>query len=127
FSHDLFFRMVKRDASDKQRLLAGRIAMGLAVLIAVYAGINPPAYVAQVVAFAFGLAASTFFPIIVLGIFWKRTTASGAAAGMVTGLVFTLSYMIWTLGLFGVEKHAHIFQISPEGIGTIGAIVNIVV
>ena len=127
FSHDLFFRLVKRDASDRQRLLAGRIAMGIAVLIAVYAGINPPAYVAQVVAFAFGLAASTFFPIIVLGIFWKRTTAAGAAAGMITGLVFTLSYMIWTLGLFGVPKHDHILDISPEGIGTIGAIVNFIV
>ena len=127
FSHDLFFRLVKRDASDRQRLLAGRIAMGIAVLISVYAGINPPAYVAQVVAFAFGLAASTFFPIIVLGIFWKRTTAAGAAAGMITGLVFTLFYMIWTLGLFGVARHDHIFDISPEGIGTIGAIVNFIV
>jgi len=80
-----------------------------------------------VVAFAFGLAASTFFPIIVLGIFWKRTTAAGAAAGMITGLVFTLFYMIWTLGLFGVARHDHIFDISPEGIGTIGAIVNFIV
>jgi len=127
FSHDLFFRLVKRDASDRQRLLAGRVAMAIAVLISVYAGINPPAYVAQVVAFAFGLAASTFFPIIVLGIFWKRTTAAGAAAGMITGLVFTLFYMIWTLGLFGVARHDHIFDISPEGIGTIGAIVNFIV
>lgn len=127
FSHDLFFRVVKRDASDRQRLFAGRVAMGLAVLIAVYAGINPPAYVAQVVAFAFGLAASTFFPVIVLGIFWKRTTAAGAAAGMVTGLVFTLWYMVWTLGLFGVARHDHILDISPEGIGTIGAIVNFIV
>jgi cation/acetate symporter len=127
FSHDLFFRMVKRNASDKQRLLAGRIAMGLAVLIAVYAGINPPAYVAQVVAFAFGLAASSFFPIIVLGIFWKRTTAAGAAAGMIVGMGFTIFYMLWTLGLFGVEKHAYWFKISPEGIGTIGAIINIII
>jgi cation/acetate symporter len=127
FSHDLFFRVVKRDASDKQRLLAGRIAMGLAVLIAVYAGINPPAYVAQVVAFAFGLAASSFFPIIVLGIFWKRTTAAGAAAGMVAGMAFTIFYMVYTLGLFGAAKHGYWFKISPEGIGTIGAIINFAV
>lgn len=127
FSHDLYFRRVKRDSTDKQRLLAGRIAMGLAVLVAIYAGINPPAFVAQVVAFAFGLAASTFFPAIVLGIFWKRCNATGAAAGMVTGLVFTASYMIYTLPVFGTAANPHIFDISPEGIGTIGAIVNIVV
>ncbi|WBB90355.1 sodium:solute symporter family protein [Verrucosispora sp. WMMC514] len=127
FSHDLYFRRVKRDSTDKQRLLAGRIAMGLAVLVAIYAGINPPAFVAQVVAFAFGLAASTFFPAIVLGIFWKRCNATGAAAGMVTGLVFTASYMIYTLPVFGTAANPHIFDISPEGIGTIGAIVNIIV
>ncbi|MEV4711702.1 sodium:solute symporter family protein [Micromonospora sp. NPDC049374] len=127
FSHDLYFRRVKRDSTDQQRLLAGRIAMGLAVLVAIYAGINPPAFVAQVVAFAFGLAASTFFPAIVLGIFWKRCNATGAAAGMVTGLLFTASYMIYTLPVFGTAANPHIFDISPEGIGTIGAIVNIVV
>ncbi|MBQ1023579.1 sodium:solute symporter family protein [Micromonospora sp. C95] len=127
FSHDLYFRRVKRDSTDKQRLLAGRIAMGLAVLIAIYAGINPPAFVAQVVAFAFGLAASTFFPAIVLGIFWKRCNATGAAAGMVSGLVFTATYMIYTLPVFGTAANPHIFDISPEGIGTIGAIVNFVV
>ncbi|GIJ30971.1 sodium:solute symporter family protein [Micromonospora sediminimaris] len=127
FSHDLYFRRVKRDSTDQQRLLAGRIAMGLAVLVAIYAGINPPAFVAQVVAFAFGLAASTFFPAIVLGIFWKRCNATGAAAGMVTGLIFTASYMIYTLPVFGTAANPHIFNISPEGIGTIGAIVNFVV
>ncbi|MGC5051474.1 sodium:solute symporter family protein [Micromonospora sp. DT48] len=127
FSHDLYFRRVKRDSTDKQRLLVGRIAMGLAVLVSIYAGINPPAFVAQVVAFAFGLAASTFFPAIVLGIFWKRCNATGAAAGMLTGLVFTASYMIYTLPVFGTEANPHIFDISPEGIGTIGAIVNFAV
>jgi cation/acetate symporter len=126
-SHDLYFRRVKRTATDRQRLLAGRIAMGFAVLIAVYGGINPPAFVAQVVAFAFGLAAASFFPIIVLGIFWKRCTAAGAAAGMVTGLLFTASYMIYTLEVFGTSANEHVFDISPEGIGTIGAIVNFIV
>ncbi|GIJ78678.1 cation/acetate symporter [Micromonospora phaseoli] len=127
FSHDLYFRRVKRDSTDKQRLLAGRIAMGLAVLISIYAGINPPAFVAQVVAFAFGLAAASFFPAIVLGIFWKRCNATGAAAGMVTGMAFTATYMIYTLPVFGTAANPHIFDISPEGIGTIGAIVNFVV
>ncbi|MDG4767177.1 cation acetate symporter [Solwaraspora sp. WMMD406] len=127
FSHDLYFRRIKRDSTDKQRLLAGRIAMGLAVLIAVYAGINPPAFVAQVVAFAFGLAAASFFPIIVLGIFWKRCNATGAAAGMVSGMVFTAAYMIYTLEVFGTQANPHIFDISPEAIGTIGAIVNFIV
>ncbi|MEV2237259.1 sodium:solute symporter family protein [Micromonospora sp. NPDC049891] len=127
FSHDLYFRRVKRDSTDKQRLLAGRIAMGLAVLISIYAGINPPAFVAQVVAFAFGLAAASFFPVIVLGIFWKRCNARGAAAGMITGMLFTASYMIYTLPVFGTAANPHIFDISPEGIGTIGAIVNFVV
>ena len=127
FSHDLYFRRFRKDAGDKERLLAGRIAMGLAVLIAVYAGINPPAFVAQVVAFAFGLAAASFFPAIVLGIFWKRCNAKGAAAGIIAGMVFTASYMIYTLEVFGTPANDHIFDISPEGIGTIGAIVNFIV
>jgi cation/acetate symporter len=126
-SHDLYFRRVKKDATDKQRLLAGRIAMGLAVLVAVWGGINPPAFVAQVVAFAFGLAAASFFPIIVLGIFWKRCNAAGAAAGMISGLVFTAGYMIYTLDVFGTSANDHIFDISPEAIGTIGALVNFIV
>jgi cation/acetate symporter len=126
-SHDLYFRYVDHHASEARRLGVSRIAMGVAVLIAIYFGINPPAFVAQVVAFAFGLAASTFFPLLVLGIFWKRTNAIGAVSGMLTGLLFTASYMIYTLEVFGTEKHDHIFGISPEGIGTIGAVVNLVV
>jgi cation/acetate symporter len=126
-SHDLYFRRVKRDATDKQRLLAGRVAMGLAVVVAVYGGINPPAFVAQVVAFAFGLAAASFFPVIVLGIFWKRCNAAGAASGMISGLVFTAGYMIYTLDVFGTSANDHVFQISPEAIGTIGALVNFIV
>jgi cation/acetate symporter len=126
-SHDLYFRVVKKEASESQRLLVGRIAMGLAVVVAIYGGINPPAYVAQVVAFAFGLAASTFFPILVLGIFWKRANAVGAASGMIAGLVFTASYMVYTLDVFGTSANEHIWGISPEGIGTIGALVNLIV
>jgi len=126
-SHDLYFRVVKREASESQRLLVGRIAMGAAVLVAIYGGINPPAYVAQVVAFAFGLAASTFFPILVMGIFWKRANAVGAASGMIAGLAFTATYMIYTLEVFGTSAHDHILGISPEGIGAVGAVVNAIV
>ncbi|WP_402464461.1 sodium:solute symporter family protein [Isoptericola aurantiacus] len=126
-SHDLYFRVVKKEASESQRLLVGRIAMGLAVVVAIYGGINPPAYVAQVVAFAFGLAASTFFPILVLGIFWKRANAVGAASGMIAGLAFTGTYMIYTLDVFGTSAHEFIWGISPEGIGALGALVNLIV
>ncbi|HEX6327420.1 MAG TPA: sodium:solute symporter family protein [Jiangellaceae bacterium] len=126
-SHDLYFRRIQKTATDAQRLRAGRIAMAGAVVVAVYGGINPPAFVAQVVAFAFGMAAASFFPIIVLGIFWKRCNAVGAASGMVAGLLFTIVYMVYTLEVFGTSANDHIFDISPEGIGTIGALVNFVV
>ncbi|MEU4361919.1 sodium:solute symporter family protein [Promicromonospora sp. NPDC023987] len=126
-SHDLYFRYVDHHASEARRLLVSRIAMGIAVLVAIYFGINPPAFVAQVVAFAFGLAASTFFPILLLGIFWKRTNAAGAVSGMLAGLVFTSTYMIYTLEVFGTQANDHILGVSPEGIGAIGAVVNLVV
>jgi cation/acetate symporter len=126
-SHDLYFRYVDHNASEARRLLVSRIAMGIAVLVAIYFGINPPAFVAQVVAFAFGLAASTFFPILLLGIFWKRANAAGAVSGMLTGLVFTATYMIYTLPVFGTQANDHIMGVSPEGIGAIGAVVNLVV
>jgi cation/acetate symporter len=126
-SHDLYFRYVDHHASEARRLLVSRIAMGIAVLVAIYFGINPPAFVAQVVAFAFGLAASTFFPILLLGIFWKRANAAGAVSGMLTGLVFTATYMIYTLPVFGTQANDHIMGVSPEGIGAIGAVVNLVV
>jgi cation/acetate symporter len=126
-SHDLYFRYVDHHASERRRLFVSRVAMALAVLVAIYFGINPPAFVGQVVAFAFGLAASTFFPILLLGIFWKRTNAAGAVSGMLTGLVFTASYMIYTLDVFGTSAHAHIMGVSPEGIGAVGAVLNLVV
>ncbi|MDR8020440.1 sodium:solute symporter family protein [Nesterenkonia aerolata] len=127
-SHDLYFRVIKTDgASEAQQMMVGRIAMAVAILVAIVAGINPPAFVAQVVAFAFGLAASTFFPILILGIFWKRANGTGAAAGMLTGLVFTATYMIYTLEVFGLEANEHLFGISPEGIGAVGAALNFTV
>ena len=127
-SHDIYYRMIsKEQASEKTQMMVGRLAMTAAVLVAIFAGLNPPAFVAQVVAFAFGLAASTFFPILILGIFWKKANAKGAAAGMLTGLVFSAGYMIYTLEIFGTGANDHIFGISPEGIGAIGALVNFTV
>ena len=121
--HDLFYKTVKKDATEAQRLLAGRIGVGLAILAAGYFGVNPPGFVGQVVAFAFGLAAASFFPVIVLGIFWKRANAPGAIAGMVTGLAFTAAYMIATI-YGGMETW---FGISPEGIGAVGMAINFIV
>ncbi|MGH3452054.1 MAG: sodium:solute symporter family protein [Haloechinothrix sp.] len=126
-SHDLYFRRFRKHADDRERLLVGRIAMAVAVVAAVLAGIEPPAFVAQVVAFAFGLAAASFFPALILGIFWKRCNAAGAAAGMVAGLALTVTYMVHTLEVFGTSENDHILNISPEGIGTIGALVNFIV
>jgi cation/acetate symporter len=121
--HDLYYKRFRPNATEKQRLAAGRIAIGGAVLVAGYFGVNPPGFVGQVVAFAFGLAAASFFPIIVLGIFWKRTNAVGAMAGLLTGLTLTALYM-WATLYGGMEPW---FGISPEGIGAIGSVINFAV
>ncbi|MDA2806096.1 sodium:solute symporter family protein [Nocardiopsis suaedae] len=126
-SHDLYFRYFRKTAGDRERLMVGRIAMAAAIVVAVVAGINPPAFVAQVVAFAFGMAAASFFPAIVLGIFWKRCNAVGAGAGMAAGLVLTVGYMLYTLEVFGLQANDHVLGISPEGIGAVGAVVNVLV
>ncbi len=123
-SHDLYYRVINRNATEKQRLLVGRIMIAVAVVAAGWFGIHPPAFVAQVVAFAFGLAASSFFPIILLGIFTKSTNKEGCIAGMVTGIVFTAVYIIQTK-FMGYPNWC--FGITPEGIGTIGMLINFVV
>lgn len=123
-SHDLYYRIINREASEQKRLALGRIMMGIAVCVAGYFGINPPGFVAQVVAFAFGLASASFFPVIVLGIFWKRATKEGAICGMITGIGFTMLYIIQTK-FMGVAPW--FMGISPEGIGTVGMIINFVV
>jgi cation/acetate symporter len=123
-SHDLYYRVVNKNATEKQRLMVARIMIGVAVLCAGYFGVNPPAFVAQVVAFAFGLAASSFFPIIVLGIFTKKTTREGCIAGMVVGIVFTAIYIINARFMGGSNWF---LGITPEGIGTIGMVLNFVV
>ena len=135
-SHDLIKGIFVPDISDKGELLAGRIAAAFAILIAGYLGFDPPGWVAQVVAFAFGLAAASLFPVIVLGIFFKRANKQGAIAGMLTGLLFTYGYIEYFKGLFlkwaGAPWGENVasnwwFGISPEGIGVIGAIFSFTV
>lgn len=123
-AHDVYYRILRPDASESQQLFVGRVMVGLGVVLAGYFGINPPGFVAQVVAFAFGLAASSFFPIIVLGIFDRRTNREGAIAGMITGLVFTLFYII---GVKFGGMQPWFFGVSAEGIGTLGMILNFIV
>lgn len=127
-AHDLVKKTVKPDLSEKQELLLARIAAGGAVVVAGYFGMNPPDYVAAVVAFAFGLAASSFFPAIILGIFWKRANLQGVVTGMIVGLLFTASYIIYFKFINPADnnKENWLFGISPEGIGTIGMIINFV-
>ncbi len=128
-SHDLLKRTLKPDISDKQELLAARLAAMIAIVISAYFGINPPGFVASVVAFAFGLAAASFFPAIIMGIFSKKMNKEGAIAGMVTGITFTAAYIIYFKFVSPeLNAPAHwLFGISPEGIGLVGMIVNFVV
>ncbi|MDP6993377.1 MAG: cation acetate symporter [Woeseiaceae bacterium] len=135
-SHDLIKGIFVPDISDKNELLAGRIAAAFAIMVAGYLGFDPPGWVAQVVAFAFGLAAASLFPAILLGIFFKRANKQGAIAGMVTGLLFTYAYIEYFKGLFlkwagapwGEDVAANwLFGISPEGIGVIGMLLNFTV
>jgi cation/acetate symporter len=127
-SHDLLKSAIKPDISEKGELLAARIAAGVAVVIAGLFGIYPPAFVAQVVAFAFGLAAASFFPAIVMGIFSKKMNKEGAIAGMVVGLAFTFSYIVYYKFIFPTAGPADWwFGISPEGIGTLGMLFNFAV
>ncbi len=128
-SHDLLKKIFIPGITEKQELLFARIAAGLAVILAGYFGVNPPGFVAQVVAFAFGLAASSFFPAILLGIFSKRMNKEGAVSGMLTGITFTAAYIIY---FKFVNPAANIperwlFGISPEGIGTVGMVLNFAV
>ncbi|MFT6093032.1 MAG: cation/acetate symporter [Pseudohongiellaceae bacterium] len=127
-AHDFLKRTFMPSISDKQELRYARISIFFAVLVAGYFGVNPPAYVAQVVAFAFGLAAASFFPAIVLGIFHKRMNKEGAITGMVVGFSFTAAYIIYFRFLNPSVDNADnwLFGISPEGIGTMGTILNLV-
>ena len=123
-AHDVYYRIINPEASESQRVMVGRVMVGFAIAVAGYFGVNPPGFVAQVVAFAFGLAAASFFPVILLGIFDKRTNREGAIAGMVTGLAFTAFYIIG-VKFYGMQPW--FFNISPEGIGTVGMMINLII
>lgn len=129
-ANDVYHKRINPRAPEKQQLLVARISMAVAVLAAGWLGANPPGFAGQVVALAFGLAASSFFPILVLGIFWKKCTAAGAAAGMAVGLLVTMAYFVWTLpsesAWFFLGKEP-ILDIAPVGFGFIGMILNFVV
>ncbi len=128
-SHDLLKRGLRPEISEKGELIAARVAAGVAVVVAGWLGINPPGFVAEVVALAFGLAASSFFPVILLGIFTKRTNREGAVAGMVSGITFTAAYIVWFKFVDPAANTAENwwFGISPEGIGTVGMLINFAV
>jgi len=128
-SHDLLKRNLMPNITDKQELLYARIAAACGIAVAAYLGINPPGFVAEVVAFAFGLAASSFFPAIILGIFYKKMNKEGAIAGMLTGITFTAAYIVYFKFINPAANTSDNwwFGISPEGIGTLGMIFNFVV
>ena len=134
-SHDLIKNMINPKISEKNEMLAARISMGVAILLATYLGLNPPGFAAQVVALAFGIAAATLFPALMMGIFSKRVNNKGAIAGMLVGLVFTVVYIFLYLGWFfipGTATFANtpdnwMLGISPLSIGTVGAVINFAV
>ena len=133
-SHDLIKGMIAPNISEKKELLASRIAMAAAILVAGYLGMNPPGFAAQVVALAFGLAASSIFPVLMMGIFNKRMNREGAIVGMLVGLTTTLVYIFWFKGWFfvpGTEMAPNTVDnwfmgISPEAFGAVGALLNFV-
>ncbi len=131
-SHDILKGMLTKNISDRRELFAGRVSAALAVLFAGYLGYNPPGFVAQVVAFAFGLAAASLFPVMLMGVFSRRMNREGAIAGMLTGLLFTMGYILYFKGVF-IEPMAEniaenwLFGISPEGIGGVGMLLNFAV
>ena len=123
-SHDLMKKIVKPDLTDQEEIRYARMASLGALLVAIYFGINPPAtFIAKTVAFAFGLAASSFFPTLLMGIFSRRMNKEGAIAGMIAGIGFTLSYIIY-FQFMGGSKDQYLMGISPEGIGFVGMLLN---
>ncbi len=134
-SHDLLKGMITPNISEKKELLASRIAMAGSILVAGYLGMNPPGFAAQVVALAFGFAASSLFPALMMGIFNKNMNRTGAVAGMLTGLTSTIMYIVWFKGWFFIPGTAMaantpenwFMGISPESFGAVGALLNFVV
>jgi len=128
-SHDLLKKIFLKSITEKQELIFARLSAAVAILIAGYFGIHPPGFVAEVVAFAFGLAAASFFPVILMGIFSKRMNKEGAIAGMIAGLTFTATYIIYFKFFNPSTNFAEnwLFGISPEGIGTLGMFFNFLI
>jgi cation/acetate symporter len=128
-SHDLIKKQIKPDISEKKELLWARLGAAIAVLVAGYFGLHPPGFVAATVALAFGLAAASFFPAIMLGIFDKRMNREGAISGMVIGILLMMFYIMrFKLGVFGeTNSNQWWFGISPEGFGTISMMVNLII
>jgi len=135
-SHDLIKGAINPNISEKNELLAGKVSMALAIFVAGYLGLNPPGFAAGTVALAFGIAASTIFPALMMGIFSKTITDKGASAGMLAGLSVTLFYVFAHKGIFFIAGTGYLdliggansfFTITPEAFGTVGAIVNFVV
>ena len=134
-AHDLYIRFCEPNATEARKLFIGRVAIIFGILIAGYFGIYPPGFVGEVVAFAFGLAAASFFPAIFLGIFSKRVNRAGAVTGMIVGLLFTSTYIVLCTAdkvlpfLFDapiLAREDWLFGISPQGIGTVGMVINFV-
>jgi cation/acetate symporter len=132
-SHDLVKGVFNPNISEKNELLAGKVSMAVAILVAGYLGLNPPGFAAGTVALAFGIAASSLFPAIMMGIFSKKMNKEGAMAGMLAGLFFTLFYVFAHKGIFFIKGTEYlgliggansIFGITPEAIGAVGAMVN---
>jgi cation/acetate symporter len=128
-SHDLIKKQIKPDITEKQELLWARVGAAVAVLVAGYFGLHPPGFVAATVALAFGLAAASFFPAILLGIFDKRMNRQGAISGMVIGMLIMMFYIMrYKLGVFGeTTADQWWFGISPEGFGTVAMAVNMII
>jgi cation/acetate symporter len=126
-SHDLLKKIIKPDLTDKEEVKWARIASFVSLAVAAYFGVYPPsAFIAKTVAFAFGLAASSFFPTLLIGIFSKRMSREGAIAGMISGISFTLGYIVY-FQFLGGDPADYLLGISPEGIGTLGMLINFAV
>ena len=126
FSHDIYKRFINPNASEQNELAVARVSVLVAIVIAGYFGVNPPGFVGEVVAFAFGLAAASFFPAIVLGIFDKRTNKYGAVSGMLVGIIFTGAYIIMTADRL-MNFEPFLFGIRAQGIGTVGMVLSFIV
>jgi cation/acetate symporter len=134
-SHDLLKNVFAKGINEKQELLAGRLSMTVAIIVAGYLGLNPPGFAAQVVALAFGLAASSIFPALMMGIFSKKVNRTGAIAGMLTGIGSTLLYIFLYKGWFFIKGTAPLADnpdgwmlgINPQSFGAVGALLNFVV